>query len=47
MNLTIDLVNKIVSQNVSSDGKIQRLYQSGKKEVIFHNGVRREVILIK
>jgi centromere protein J len=27
---------------VGHDGKIQRIYQSGKKEVIFTNGVRRE-----
>lgn len=26
----------------NSDGKIQRIYLNGKKEVIFSNGVRRE-----
>jgi hypothetical protein len=36
-------LNKIVNQNVSTDGKIQRSYADGKKEVVFHNGVRREV----
>ena len=33
---------KVVEQFVGHDGKIQRIYQSGKKEVIFNNGVKRE-----
>lgn len=28
---------------MGADGKIQRVYTNGKKEVIFHNGVKREV----
>lgn len=36
-------VSRIVNQTVSPDGKIQRIYQDGKKEVIFHNGVKREI----
>jgi len=39
--------NKIINQTVASDGKIQRSYADGKKEVIFHNGVKREVNLQK
>jgi centromere protein J len=27
----------------SQDGKVQRFYDNGKKEVIFSNGVKREV----
>jgi centromere protein J len=27
---------------VGHDGKLQRIYASGKKEVIFNNGVKRE-----
>jgi centromere protein J len=34
--------SKVVEQIVGHDGKIQRMYQSGKKEVIFNNGVKRE-----
>lgn len=33
---------KVVEQYVGHDGKIQRIYQNGKKEVIFNNGVKRE-----
>ena len=33
---------KVVEQFVGHDGKIQRIYQNGKKEVIFNNGVKRE-----
>ena len=32
----------VVDQVTSNDGKIQRVFQSGRKEVIFSNGVRRE-----
>jgi len=36
--------NTIVADNqISNDGKIQRTYENGKKEVIFSNGVKREV----
>ena len=34
---------KIVEEIKSHDGKVQRFYENGKKEVIFSNGVRREV----
>lgn len=34
--------SKVVEQIVGHDGKIQRIYASGKKEVIFNNGVKRE-----
>ena len=34
--------SKVVDQYVGHDGKIQRVYASGKKEVIFNNGVKRE-----
>ena len=34
--------SKVVDQIVGHDGKIQRVYASGKKEVIFNNGVKRE-----
>jgi centromere protein J len=34
--------SKLIEQNVSQDGKIQRTYANGKKEVQFHNGVKRE-----
>eukprot|EP01017_Pseudomicrothorax_dubius_P010559 TRINITY_DN13787_c0_g2_i1.p1 TRINITY_DN13787_c0_g2~~TRINITY_DN13787_c0_g2_i1.p1 ORF type:complete len:1237 (-),score=401.48 TRINITY_DN13787_c0_g2_i1:135-3845(-) len=40
---TKDQVGKIMSQNVSSDGKIQRVYADGKKEVVFQNGVKKEI----
>jgi centromere protein J len=33
---------KIIEQNVGNDGKIQRQYANGRKEVIFNNGVHRE-----
>lgn len=33
---------KVVEQYVGHDGKIQRIYQNSKKEVIFNNGVKRE-----
>lgn len=33
---------KVVNETVAADGKIQRIYQNGKKEVIFANKVRRE-----
>jgi centromere protein J len=36
-------VARIVNQTVSPDGKIQRIYADQKKEVIFHNGVKREI----
>jgi len=40
---TSDPANTTVQdQVVGNDGKIQRTYLSGKKEVIFSNGVRRE-----
>ena len=32
----------IKNENKGADGKIQRTYLNGKKEVIFANGVRRE-----
>jgi centromere protein J len=32
----------VKDQIVGNDGKIQRTYLSGKKEVIFSNGVKRE-----
>ena len=32
----------VQDQIVGNDGKIQRTYQNGKKEVIFSNGVKRE-----
>ena len=32
----------VTSENVGADGKIQRMYSNGKKEVIFANKVRRE-----
>ncbi|CAD8155099.1 unnamed protein product [Paramecium pentaurelia] len=35
--------DKVIQQTQSADGKISRTYQSGKKEVIFNNGVKREV----
>ncbi|CAD8148852.1 unnamed protein product [Paramecium octaurelia] len=35
--------DKVIQQNQSGDGKISRTYQSGKKEVVFNNGVKREV----
>ncbi|CAD8064309.1 unnamed protein product [Paramecium primaurelia] len=35
--------DKVIQQNQSADGKISRTYQSGKKEVVFNNGVKREV----
>ena len=34
--------SKVIDQYVGHDGKIQRVYASGKKEVIFNNGVKRE-----
>ena len=36
-------IQKIKSHNVAPDGKIQRLYEDGKTELIFPNGVKREV----
>lgn len=33
---------KVQDQIVGNDGKVQRTYLNGKKEVIFSNGVRRE-----
>lgn len=33
---------KVVEQIIGHDGKIQRMYANGKKEVIFNNGVKRE-----
>ncbi|CAD8061276.1 unnamed protein product [Paramecium sonneborni] len=38
-----DMPSKIVNQNVGPDGKVSRQYANGKKEVVFHNGVKREV----
>ena len=32
-----------VDQIVSNEGKTQKFYECGKKEIIFPNGVRREV----
>ena len=34
--------NTVQDQIVGNDGKVQRTYVNGKKEVIFSNGVRRE-----
>jgi centromere protein J len=34
--------SKVVQEITSQDGKVHKLYQDGRKEVIFHNGVRRE-----
>ena len=34
---------KVVEQTIGNDGKIQRVYENGKREVIFNNGVKREV----
>lgn len=34
--------SRVADQVVGHDGKIQRVYQSGKKEVVFTNGVKRE-----
>jgi hypothetical protein len=34
--------NVVVQEITSQDGKVHKLYQDGHKEVIFHNGVRRE-----
>ncbi|CAD8165010.1 unnamed protein product [Paramecium octaurelia] len=39
----LKLDDKVIQQNQSADGKISRTYQSGKKEVVFNNGVKREV----
>lgn len=33
------------TENTGADGKVQRMYLNGKKEVIFANGVRRETFL--
>ena len=33
---------QVQDQIVGNDGKVQRTYMNGKKEVIFSNGVRRE-----
>ncbi len=33
----------LTSENVGANGKIQRVYSNGKKEIMFNNGVRREV----
>lgn len=35
--------SKIIEELKSHDGKIQRFYDNGKKEVVFSNGVKREV----
>lgn len=34
---------KVKSEIQTEDGKIQKLYEDGRKEIIFNNGVRREV----
>ena len=36
---------QVVDENISPNGKIQRTYANGKKEVIFGNGAKREVII--
>ena len=35
--------DKLLSQKVFDNGKTQKLYESGKKEIIFGNGVKREI----
>ncbi len=35
--------HKIKSHNVTEEGKITRIYEDGRKELIFPHGVRREV----
>lgn len=42
----LDFTSKLVNQTSSNDGKIQKVYEDGKKEVIFQNGVKREVSYI-
>jgi centromere protein J len=34
---------KLAEEVIGHDGKIQRIYENGKKEVVFTNGVKREV----
>ena len=34
---------KLVEEITGHDGKIQRFFDNGKKEVIFTNGVKREI----
>lgn len=35
--------SKVKSEIQTDDGKIQKLYEDGRKEIIFNNGVRREI----
>lgn len=38
-----DKSSKVKSEIQTDDGKIQKIYEDGRKEIIFNNGVRREV----
>ena len=38
-----ETLSTLTEEIVGHDGKIQRFYKCGKKEVLFPNGVRREV----
>jgi hypothetical protein len=35
---------KVVEKRVEQDGRVQKVYENGKREILFSNGVKREVL---
>ena len=36
---------KVISKRVEQDGRIQKVYENGKREILLSNGVKREVFV--